>query len=74
MVKPEVEKIKQATFSDGLGKQDTTKSIMIIQYWPFITSLLSFLINLAITLLRLLYFLFKNARKQAFYREQLVYF
>ena len=32
MIKPEVEKIKQATFSDGLGKQDTTKSIMIIQY------------------------------------------
>ena len=56
MVKPEVEKIKQATFSDGLGKQDTTKSIMIIQYWPFFMSLLSFLINLAITLLRLLYF------------------
>ena len=28
----EVEKAKRATFSDGLGKQDTSKSIITIQY------------------------------------------
>lgn len=29
-IEKEVEKIKRATFSDGLGKQDTTKSIITI--------------------------------------------
>ena len=30
IIEEEVEKMKRATFSDGLGKQDTTKSIITI--------------------------------------------
>ena len=32
-VRPEVESFKRAQFTDGLGKQDMTRSITTIQYW-----------------------------------------
>ena len=64
MIKPEVEKIKQATFSDGLGKQDTTKSIMIIQYWNFFGVLQSPKILLSLNILRLMDFFNKKLEEQ----------